>query len=239
VLSYDVKTIQGKEVNGCDHAEMAKCVVAGVEYKEGGKAPLSCKAYSNFNHRLRSKAFGPILREVVARDAAVTGDTTLLEKTLHGESTAAGGLALTSASLHGLLGETALHIAAACGHIKAMKLLIDEKSNPNQQDNDGETPLHYAAMAGQVKAARFLLNNSALPTVESYFMETASIVAADNVAFFLGIDTSGVLQVMESGEDRAPNGVGLQACLNSDMDSDSEQQLHHGCHSDCRGCRTS
>merc|ERR1711879_190437 len=200
VISYNVTQIDGKVVDGCDHAEMTKCEIAGVEYHPGDKAPVSCKAYDKFNHRLRSMAFGPILIEVVAREAAVSGDTKLLENTLQGNSKKGARLALTSASLHGLLGETALHSAAASGHVKAMSLLIAQQANPNQQDNDGETPLHYAALSGRMDAVKFLLRHSAQTEIESYFMETASVVAKDNVAFFLGIETAGVLRLLEVAE---------------------------------------
>merc|ERR1711920_727018 len=124
----------------------------------------------------------------------------LLEQTLHSDTKGAR-LALTSASLHGLLGETALHSAASCGHVPAMKLLIEEQANPNQQDNDGETPLHYAALSGHLEAAKFLLQYSAQAEIESYFMETATVVARDNVAFFLGVDTSSVLRFLEKVEE--------------------------------------
>ena len=43
-------------------------------------------------------------------------------------------------------GQTALHIAARCGSIKnVMILLFDGKANPMVQDEDKKTPLHYAS----------------------------------------------------------------------------------------------
>ena len=43
-------------------------------------------------------------------------------------------------------GQTALHIAARCGSIKnVMILLFDGKANPMVQDKDNKTPLHYAS----------------------------------------------------------------------------------------------
>merc|ERR1711879_318199 len=94
--------------------------------------------------------------------------------------------ALTSASLHGLHGETALHISAAIGSTKVIEILVERKANPNQQDYDGETPLHYAALAGQRHAVSLLLSKGAVPTMTSYFMETASELARENPAAFLG-----------------------------------------------------
>ena len=43
-------------------------------------------------------------------------------------------------------GQTALHIAARCGSIKTVILLLfDGKANPMAQDEDNKTPLHYAS----------------------------------------------------------------------------------------------
>ena len=43
-------------------------------------------------------------------------------------------------------GQTALHIAARCGSIKnVMILLFDGEANPMAQDEDNKTPLHYAS----------------------------------------------------------------------------------------------
>jgi ankyrin repeat protein len=41
-------------------------------------------------------------------------------------------------------GQTALHLAARCAHIKAMEALIQMGLNPNLQTTEGKTPLHTA-----------------------------------------------------------------------------------------------
>lgn len=39
-------------------------------------------------------------------------------------------------------GRNALHKAAFWGHNDMVKFLLEQKLNPNQQDNYGDTPLH-------------------------------------------------------------------------------------------------
>jgi hypothetical protein len=194
LVNFDVAKISGNVVDGCEHAEMTKCRIAGLAYSKGLKAPAWCSEYDEFNARLHAIGLGPVLRSVVERMAAYD-DQSLLLKVIERSSTA-----LTSASLHGLHGETALHISAAGGQLKAMEILVTKKANPNQQDYDGETPLHYAAMAGKLEAVEFLLSKGAVASMNSYFMETPAQVAKENPAAFLSVNTDGIADLCSTGE---------------------------------------
>lgn len=43
-------------------------------------------------------------------------------------------------------GRNALHKAAFWGHNEMVKFLLEQKINPNQQDNYGDTPLHVRVL---------------------------------------------------------------------------------------------
>jgi len=86
-------------------------------------------------------------------------------------------IGLSSASLQGQFGETVLHIGAACGHLAAVRTLLEIKANPDVQDGDGETPLHYATLRGQVETARLLLRAKATVDLQSHFSETPTDIA--------------------------------------------------------------
>eukprot|EP01031_Cornospumella_fuschlensis_P039944 gene39944-48649_t len=62
-------------------------------------------------------------------------------------------------------GNTALHRAAANGHVACLKTLKDFGATflPNQQ---GNTPLHWAAQNGQAEAIRFILDNFNVDVLE-------------------------------------------------------------------------
>merc|ERR1712032_1248997 len=195
MLKTDVATIVGKTIDGCDHAEMTKCTVAGVSYTNGQRAPEKSEGYDSFNHRLHSRAVGPALRGVVVKTLASEGKQAKLQELFDTSQTQ---IHLTSRSLHGLLGETALHIAAGCGHEGIVRLLLEREANPNQQDIDGETPLHYAALAGQLDCARVLLQSGADPHLESFYIETPAVVARQNPAAFAGVNASKVAEMCEA-----------------------------------------
>jgi len=143
--------------------------------------------FAAFNARLAKAAAGPVLREAVAQNNLVEVK----------QICQSYGFEARSVHLTGSLGETALHIAAAYGHISCMKALLNVQADANAKDHVGETPLHYAALAGQVEAARTLVRNGAQVKIRSSFGETACDVAQQNVAGFLGVDTTAVRRVLE------------------------------------------
>jgi len=49
--------------------------------------------------------------------------------------------------------QSALHIAASCGHTDVMKELLDGKADVNAKDNNGNKPLHIAA-TGHLKVSK-------------------------------------------------------------------------------------
>jgi hypothetical protein len=192
IISFDVANVTGKTVDGCDHAQLTLCRIAGKMYTNGAKAPENCKAYEDFNMRFRSKAYGPMLRACVARSAAGEGNLEDLKTCINNEV-----CALSATSMKGLLGETPLHLAASGGHVEILELLLDEGAHVDAQDIDGETPLHYAVMAGQVEAVAVLLSHGAIPNIESYFMEKPIDLGKDNPAKHLGISSESIQEIVK------------------------------------------
>ena len=67
-------------------------------------------------------------------------------------------------------GESALHLAAARGHIKTLELLLNQAADIESQNISGETPLVCAASAGDIRAVKLLLEHGAridAPSVDS------------------------------------------------------------------------
>ncbi|KAK9811860.1 hypothetical protein WJX72_011307 [[Myrmecia] bisecta] len=77
-------------------------------------------------------------------------------------------------------GHTALHWAAAKGHLAAIKWLLLKGANPNAQNHAGATPLHAAVSNSQVAAASMLLfEGEADPELRDDFGELALDVALE------------------------------------------------------------
>lgn len=58
-------------------------------------------------------------------------------------------------------GWTGLTLAAGYGHLNCVKILLDNKANPNLGDEKGYCPLHWAAKEGHEEIAIELINHSA------------------------------------------------------------------------------
>jgi ankyrin repeat protein len=64
-------------------------------------------------------------------------------------------------------GSTPLWIAAAGGHLDAMKLLLKKGAATEAKDNDGSTALWIATQKGHFGAVRLLLEKGANPNIEA------------------------------------------------------------------------
>ncbi|KEY74994.1 hypothetical protein S7711_01337 [Stachybotrys chartarum IBT 7711] len=113
---------------------------------------------------------------------------------------------LAAASMNRGHGETALHLAAAGGHLDAAKVLIQNGSNLDSVTSIGETPLHWAVSKGQLAMATLLIDAGASADVRVSSGETALHVAAakgDVAAVHLltqRVDDANIL----SGTDQTP-----------------------------------
>lgn len=65
------------------------------------------------------------------------------------------------------LGATPLHSAAAAGHTKIVKMLLEHGADANIREQGGFTPLHAAAQNGDVETIRALLLGGADLTIKS------------------------------------------------------------------------
>ncbi len=59
------------------------------------------------------------------------------------------------------ISKTALHFAAAGGHLGVVRLLLDRGADVNSTTMRGETPLHLAATEGNAACAKLLLERGA------------------------------------------------------------------------------
>ncbi|KAF5304118.1 hypothetical protein FQA39_LY01903 [Lamprigera yunnana] len=88
-------------------------------------------------------------------------------------------------SIHPKTGATALHVAAAKGYIKVMKILIQCGADVDKQDIDGWTPLHAAAHWGQKESAQILIEHYADMENKNYVGQTAFDVADNDMFRYL------------------------------------------------------
>ncbi|CAE7614479.1 ANK1 [Symbiodinium sp. CCMP2592] len=64
-------------------------------------------------------------------------------------------------------GKRPQHVEAERGLVSVLRLLLDNRADPNVKDSDGNTPLHYAALEGRSEVIRLLLANRAEPNVKN------------------------------------------------------------------------
>jgi pectate lyase len=77
----------------------------------------------------------------------------------------------------GMLGNTALHSAAAGGHAEVAEFLIDKGSDVNAQNRSGQIPLHIAAQAGYLHVVRLLLDRGSEVSIQDKNGRTALSLA--------------------------------------------------------------
>jgi len=191
ILDFDVYSTNSEPCRSKERDLMLHIIAGSPKEQWGTAPPRRCKGYDRLNQRFRSKVAGPILRA-----AAEDGDVRKIRRVL----SACPGLRLSSSSLKGLLGDTALHAAAGAGHCEVLRLLIRERADINAQDFEGETPLHMAALTGQAEAAKVLIQSHADHELESFNMETPLQVAQQNPAYFLDVDTAKVAALLMAEE---------------------------------------
>ncbi|KAK4876964.1 hypothetical protein RN001_009470 [Aquatica leii] len=88
-------------------------------------------------------------------------------------------------TIHPKTGATALHVAAAKGYVKVMKILIQCGADVDKQDVDGWTPLHAAAYWGQKESAQLLIENYTDMESKNYVGQTAFDVAENDMFRYL------------------------------------------------------
>jgi ankyrin repeat protein len=100
---------------------------------------------------------------------AAQGDINAVQRAL------ASGISVNNAdSIHQA---TALHAAAAVGHIRLIELLIDKGADLNALDRRGITPLIIACATGQISSAKALIKAGADISIKPALAPTALIVA--------------------------------------------------------------
>ncbi|KXJ26455.1 Cyclin-dependent kinase 4 inhibitor D [Exaiptasia diaphana] len=77
-------------------------------------------------------------------------------------------------------GTTALHKAAANGHLEVLKLLVEQGSDVNKTDITGCSPLHAASRNGHMSCVKFLVEHGADFKLKSIKGNTPMVVAKAN-----------------------------------------------------------
>ena len=82
---------------------------------------------------------------------------------------------------HSKTGASALHVAAAKGYMKVMRLLIEAGMEVNIQDYDGWTPMHAAAHWAQREACQLLAESYSNMDIKNCVGQTPFDVADPDV----------------------------------------------------------
>jgi len=90
-----------------------------------------------------------------------------------------------------LKGQSAAHVAATCGHVVALELLLELRADLRAHASHGFEPIHTAALGGHVDAAGFLIEHRADLEAGNHFGMTPLCVAVNHdrpaaVEFLLG-----------------------------------------------------
>jgi len=88
------------------------------------------------------------------------------------------GAPINSVSRNGLR-VAPIQSAVAGGHLKIVKMLLDQGANPNITEQGGFTPLHAAAQNGDIEMIRLLLYGGADLTIKSDSGKIAMDIAMD------------------------------------------------------------
>eukprot|EP00871_Galdieria_phlegrea_P005210 jgi/Galph1/5690/GphlegSOOS_G4405.1 len=74
---------------------------------------------------------------------------------------------------------SALHLAAANGHLAIVEFLIKQQVNVNAKNDSGNTPLHWAAWLGQLQVVEYLIKHGADVSLKNEFERTPLEEAVD------------------------------------------------------------
>ncbi|KPI89115.1 hypothetical protein ABL78_1759 [Leptomonas seymouri] len=74
---------------------------------------------------------------------------------------------------HDEQGRTAVHMAAANGHMPILEMLFEFNPQPNTPNDEGNTALHFAALNNRVAAAEALLAHGWRPAEQNVMGKTA------------------------------------------------------------------
>lgn len=84
-------------------------------------------------------------------------------------------------------GNTALHYAAANGHLEILEFILQNGADPNARNSSGNTPLHWACFCNQLECVRVLVACSDLSICnesEQTFVDMAA--SSPEVLEFIG-----------------------------------------------------
>ena len=109
------------------------------------------------------------------REAAQAGRLDLVEKAI--ESARAKGLDPASNSCANAEGITPVHLAASCGHVEVLSLLLSAGGSPSLPTHNGATPLHAAVEAGNDKCIRVLVESGADVNAANDQAEVPALIA--------------------------------------------------------------